>query len=160
MTSFHSALVEFLSRMLKAAISWLPAPRPVPHSNRPSKTWSSMATRSAQRTGWLTRGRDVHDAGPDVDPVGGVGQIAHDHLGRRHVAVLGQRVVLAEPGVLPVVLVGLDDVGHLPLEHLVLARRIVGGLAGQVAVEKDSELHGGGAPLAPHWRRFHGNTAI
>ena len=56
MTSSHSALVEFLSRMLKLAISWEPAPRPVPHSNRFPVTWSSMAARSAYRTGCSLRG--------------------------------------------------------------------------------------------------------
>ncbi len=90
MTSFHSALVEFLSRLLKVAISWLPAPRPVPHSNRPSNRWSSMVTRSAHRTGWLTRGERFMMPGAHVDPLGGVGQISHDHLGGRHVAVLGK----------------------------------------------------------------------
>ncbi len=79
-----------------------------------------------------------------MDALGGVSQVAHDHLGSGHVAVLGQRVVLPEPGILPVVLVGLDDVSDLSLEHLVLARRIMCGLTGQVAVEKDSELHCGG----------------
>src|SRR5438093_8951481 len=31
-------------------------PRPVPNSKRPSERWSSMATRSATRAGWLTGG--------------------------------------------------------------------------------------------------------
>jgi len=31
-------------------------PRPVPNSNRPSDRWSSIATRSAMRAGWLTGG--------------------------------------------------------------------------------------------------------
>ena len=31
-------------------------PRPVPNSKRPSLRWSSMATRSATRAGWLTGG--------------------------------------------------------------------------------------------------------
>jgi hypothetical protein len=42
--------------MLKVATSWLPAPRPVPNSKRRLLRWSSMATFSAVRTGWLTRG--------------------------------------------------------------------------------------------------------
>jgi hypothetical protein len=41
-------------RRSKVAISWAPAPRPVPNSKRPLVTWSSMATRSALRTGWFT----------------------------------------------------------------------------------------------------------
>ncbi len=40
----------------KPRISWLPAPRPVPNSKRPSEMWSSMATRSATFTGWFTWG--------------------------------------------------------------------------------------------------------
>ncbi len=56
MTSSHSALVESLSRMLNAAISWLPAPRPVPHSKRTLVMWSSIAARSANRTGCSLRG--------------------------------------------------------------------------------------------------------
>ena len=51
--------------------------------------------------------------GGEVDVVGLGGDVAHHHLGRRHVAVLGQAVVLAEPGVLPVVLVGEDHVLRL-----------------------------------------------
>ena len=42
--------------MLKEAISWLPAPRPVPHSKRLPVRWSIIAARSAERTGWFTRG--------------------------------------------------------------------------------------------------------
>ncbi len=37
-------------------ISWLPAPRPVPNSNRPFDRWSSIATRSATFAGWFTCG--------------------------------------------------------------------------------------------------------
>ena len=56
MTSSHSLLVDDGSWMLNVATSWQPAPRPVPNSKRPPMRWSSMATRSALRTGWLTRG--------------------------------------------------------------------------------------------------------
>ena len=49
------------------------------------------------------------------------GDVADDDLGRRHVAVLGEGVVLAEPGVLPVVAVGVDRVLDLAHEHRVLA---------------------------------------
>ena len=55
-TSSHSALVEDVSWIPKVATSCEPAPRPVPISNRPPESWSSMAARSALRTGWLTRG--------------------------------------------------------------------------------------------------------
>ena len=51
MASFHMALVSEVSVPLNAATSWLPAPRPVPNSKRPSQKWSSMAARSAMRTG-------------------------------------------------------------------------------------------------------------
>ncbi len=50
-TSFHMALVSEVRVLLKVATSWLPAPRPVPNSKRPSQKWSSMAARSAMRTG-------------------------------------------------------------------------------------------------------------
>ena len=56
MTSSHSALVDEVSVMPNVATSCEPAPRPVPSSKRPSLSWSSMAARSALRTGWLTRG--------------------------------------------------------------------------------------------------------
>ena len=104
--------------------------------------------------------REVHDAGPDVDPVGGVGQIAHGHLGGRHVAVLGEGVVLPDPGVLPVVLVRLDHVLHLPQEHLVLTCGIMGRRPRQIPVDEDSELHGAGLLSLRAGARFHGNTAI
>src|SRR5436190_18572581 len=55
-TSSHSLFVELESWMLNVAISCEPAPRPVPNSKRPSLRWSSIATRSALRTGWFTRG--------------------------------------------------------------------------------------------------------
>ena len=69
------------------------------------------------------------------------GDVAHRDLGRRHVAVLGEGVVLAEPGVLPVVVVGEDRVLGLPHQRLVLPARVVGRRAGDVAVEEDAELH-------------------
>ncbi len=51
MTSSHWAFVTLGSMTLKVRSSWLPAPRPVPNSNRLFVTWSSMAARSAMRTG-------------------------------------------------------------------------------------------------------------
>ena len=56
MTSSQTALVESVPGMPKPVTSLLPAPRPVPNSKRPSLRWSSMATRSATRTGWLIWG--------------------------------------------------------------------------------------------------------
>ena len=80
--------------------------------------------------------------GGEVDVVGLRGDVAHDDLGRRHVAVLGEAVVLAEPGVLPVVLVGEDHVLGFAGELGVLQLGVVGRRAGDVAVEEDAELHG------------------
>src|SRR5688572_21839543 len=54
-TSSHGSLVVAVSRW-NVPTSQDPAPRPVPNSKRPSDTWSSIATRSASRTGWLTIG--------------------------------------------------------------------------------------------------------
>ena len=79
--------------------------------------------------------------GAEVDVVGLRGDVAHHDFGRRHVAVLGERVVLAEPGVLPVVLVGEDHVLRLAHQLLVLELGDVGRRAGDVAVEEDAELH-------------------
>ena len=58
MTSSQISLVPDRSFMpgRKPRISWLPAPRPVPNSKRPSDRWSSMATRSATLAGWFTWG--------------------------------------------------------------------------------------------------------
>ncbi len=56
MTSSNTSLVTAVLSMPKPVTSRLPAPRPVPNSKRPSLRWSSMATRSATRTGWLTCG--------------------------------------------------------------------------------------------------------
>ena len=77
----------------------------------------------------------------EVDVVGLRGDVPHHDFGCRHVAVLGERVVLAEPGVLPVVLVGEDHVLRLAHELLVLELADVRGRAGDVAVEEDAELH-------------------
>ncbi len=54
--SSQSSFVWFMSVMpgMNPRISWLPAPRPVPNSKRPSERWSSIATFSATFTGWLT----------------------------------------------------------------------------------------------------------
>ena len=42
--------------MPKPACSVVDDPRPVPKSKRPPERWSSIATRSAMRAGWLTGG--------------------------------------------------------------------------------------------------------
>ena len=87
--------------------------------------------------------REAGDARAEVDVVGLRGDVAHHDLGRRHVGVLGERVVLAEPGVLPVVLVGEDRVLRLADQLRVLELGVVGRRAGDVAVEEDAELHEG-----------------
>ena len=50
-TSSHIAFVCEGNVPLNVLSSWLPAPRPVPNSKRLLVTWSSMAARSAIRTG-------------------------------------------------------------------------------------------------------------
>ena len=87
-------------------------------------------------------GRETGDGRAEVDVVGLSGHPAH-YWGRcRHVAVLGQAVVLAEPDVLPVVFVGEDGVLGLAQEFGVLALAVVGGRARGVAVAEDAEFHG------------------
>ena len=76
-----------------------------------------------------------------MDVVGLGGHPAHEGRRRRHVAVLGQAVVFAEPDVLPVVLVGENAELGLPEELEVLALAVMGGGAGRIAVGEDAELH-------------------
>ena len=60
MTSSHIAFVWDGWVPLNVMSSWLPAPRPVPNSNLLLVTWSSIAARSAIRTGCsLVTGRLV-----------------------------------------------------------------------------------------------------
>src|SRR6059036_3413523 len=54
--SSNMARVVSPSGMPKPLNSVEDEPRPVPNSKRPSERWSSMATRSATRAGWLTGG--------------------------------------------------------------------------------------------------------
>ena len=109
-TSSHSHLVEFLSMMLKRRELVAAGTAAVPHSKRLLVKWSSIAARSALRTGWSFRGERLMMPEREVDVLGLRGDVPHHDLGRRHVAVLGERVVLAQPRVLPVVLVGEDHV--------------------------------------------------
>jgi AhpD family alkylhydroperoxidase len=62
------------------------------------------------------------------------------------VAVLGEAVVLAEPRVLPVELVRVDDQLRLPHEHRVLGLGVVRTGAREEAVEEDAELHRSNVP--------------
>ena len=55
-------------------------------------------------------GQRVEDPRPQVDAIGGVGQVAEDHVVGRQVGVLVEEVVLGDPHVLEAGLVGrLDD---------------------------------------------------
>jgi hypothetical protein len=85
--------------------------------------------------------RQRGDPRGEVDLLGLSGDPAHHHFGCRHMAVFDEAVVLAEPGVLPVVLVGEDDVLRLLHQFVVLALGVMRAGPRQVAVEKDSEFH-------------------
>src|SRR2546427_12022140 len=54
MASSHSTFDASISGISKPSISVLDDPRPVPSSKRPLLRLSSMAARSAVRTGWFT----------------------------------------------------------------------------------------------------------
>ena len=100
-----------------------------------------MAARSATRTGWSFTGGRLTMADPRWMRSVASRAVADEHLARREVAVLGEGVVLAEPRVLPVVLVGEDRVLGLAHQRGVLRPGVVRSGAGDVAVEKDAELH-------------------
>jgi hypothetical protein len=55
-TSSIMRIVSAGSVMPKPRCSVDDDPRPTPNSNRPSESWSIMATRSATRAGWFTGG--------------------------------------------------------------------------------------------------------
>ena len=55
-TSSNMSRVRSGSVMPKPFCSVVDEPRPMPNSKRPSDRWSSSATRSATRAGWLTGG--------------------------------------------------------------------------------------------------------
>jgi hypothetical protein len=98
-------------------------------------------------------GQRVEDARADVGPLGGVGQIAEDHVIGREVGVLVEEVVLAGPDVLDPGPVGGDGDLELSHEHPVLGvrGRTAAGL-GQVPLNEDSELHGSPPPSLPAGR--------
>ena len=90
----------------------------------------------------LLGGGQAGDCRAQVD-VAGLGRDPADHhLRRRHVAVLGEAVVLPEPGELPVVLVGQDHIRRLAHQHEVLVLGNVRRRARYVAVLEYPELHG------------------
>ena len=85
----------------------------------------------------------VVDARPDVDALGGVGEVPADDVVRRHVRVLVEEVVLGDPDVLEAGLVGRLGDRHVVHEHLVLC--LVGVVAPPerrvVALDEDAEFH-------------------
>ena len=95
-------------------------PSPVPNSTRPLDRWSSVATRSAMRAGWLIGGRQVHDAEAEPDVLGALARRGQEHLGRGGVAVLLEEVVLGEPHRGEAGLVGGLHLVETVLEQLVL----------------------------------------
>ena len=74
--------------------------------------------------------------------VGLGGDVADHDLGGRELGVLDQPVMLAEPAVLPVVLVGDDGVFGLAHVRQMLQVGVVGGGSRDVAIEEDCEFHG------------------
>ena len=81
------------------------------------------------------------DARAHVDALGERERVRDERLARREVRVLGEGVVLAHPGVLEAVPVGLDDQVDVELHRLVLGGRVVGHLAVQGHLDEDPELH-------------------
>ncbi len=88
-------------------------------------------------------GERVEDAGAEVDALGGVRQIAEEHVVGGEVGVLLQEVVLGGPRVLEARAVRLDDVLGLLHQRLVLGERIGLGALAHVSLYKEPELHGG-----------------
>src|SRR5690242_3675189 len=97
----------------------------------------------------LFAGRKAVDAGCQVNIFRLPGDHPHDDLGRGHVAVLRETVVFPEPGVLPVVPVSEDGVLGLAHQLAMLPVAVVRTRTGDIAVEKQSELH-----RAPPWSRL------
>ena len=125
-------------------ISWLPAPRPVPNSNRPL----GEVVEHGDALGDLRRvvhlGERVEDARADVDALGRVREIAGDDVVGREVRVLVEEVVLGEPHVLEPGAIGGLDGGDLVHERPVLGlgevfaspeRRVV-------SLDEQPKLHG------------------
>ncbi len=80
--------------------------------------------------------------GPQVDPLGGVGQVAQHDIVGREVRVLVQEVVLGHPHVLEARLVGRLDHFELVHEGMVLGVRInVLPEFGDVSLNEKAEFH-------------------
>ena len=124
-------------------ISWLPAPRPVPNSKRPSRE----VVEHRHTLGDL--GRVVHlrerveDARADVDALVALREVPADHVVGREVRVLVEEVVLGEPHVLEPGAVGGLDRGELVHERSVLGLGIVASPERRVvSLDEQPELHG------------------
>ena len=126
----------------KPRISWLPAPRPVPNSNRRFDTWSSIATRSATFAGWFTCGSGLKMPGADVDALGGVREVAGEHVVGRQVRVLVEEVVLRQPHVLEAGFVGGLRVAQVVHQRFVLGVGVpLPAELRVVPLQEDAELH-------------------
>ena len=126
----------------KARISWLPAPRPGAELEAPS----GEVVEHRHPLGHLGRVVDrrqwVEDARAEVDPLGGVGQVAEHDVVRREVRVLVEEVVLGRPGVLEARPVGRDDDLELLHDHVVLGVGVaLDACCRHVALDEDAELH-------------------
>ena len=141
MTSSHIALVSLVSMMPNVATSWLPAPRPGTELVALIGEVVEHGGALGDADGVVLHRRQADDGRPEVDALGRVRAVADQHLAGGEVAVLGEGVVLAEPRVLPVVLVGEDRVLGLAHQRGVLRPGVVRSGAGDVAVEEDAELH-------------------
>lgn len=93
--------------------------------------------------GVVDLGERVEDAGAEVDPVGGVCEVAEVDVVGGEVRVLLQEVVFGGPGVLEAGPVGLDDVLGLLHQRLVLGERVGLGALAHVSLYKEPEFQGG-----------------
>ena len=111
----------------------------MPNSTRPLDRWSSVATRSAIRAGWLIGGGQVHDAEAEPNVLGALAGCGQEHLRRGGVAVLLEEVVLGEPDGGEAGLVGGLHLVEAVLEQLVLV--VLGPRPGQREFVEQGNLH-------------------
>ena len=102
--------------------------------------------------------RERGDRRADMDLFGASGDVPHHRIRRRHMAVFGESVVLAEPGVLPVVAITEHGVLGFAHEHQMLRIGIVCCRSRQVPVEEQSELHVAPSALCRRGRRYGGGS--
>ena len=91
--------------------------------------------------GVIHAGAEVEDAGAHMNPLGHAAEIARKGFVARKMAVFGQSVVLGEPHILPVVLVGALDHFYFLHEGVVLRLWVVRLLAGQIPLNEKSKFH-------------------